>query len=67
MKKNIYSIILLIFLASVSASAQSTEKTVQKIRSYYSDIAEKARLCEDEESDAGEIGDLVMNELVVSL
>lgn len=66
MKKNIYSIILSVFLVSLSVSAQSTDKTVEKIRSYYSDIAEKARLCEDAESDAGEIGDLVMNELVVN-
>lgn len=50
---------------AVSASAQTTDKTVEKIRAYYNDISEKARLCETED-DQGEFGDLVMNELVIN-
>lgn len=55
-----------LLLFSVSGLAQSVDKTVEKIRSQYTDIAEKARLCEDNESDAGEIGALFMNELVIN-
>lgn len=55
-----------LLLFSFSGLAQSVDKTVEKIRSQYTDIAEKARLCEDSESDAGEIGELFMNELVVN-
>lgn len=64
MKKQIYSLAFLLLL-SVCVSAQSTDKAVEKIRTFYTDIAEKARLCETDE-DGGEFGELFMNELVVN-
>ena len=64
MKKQIYGIAILLLL-SVCISAQTTDKAVEKIRSFYTDIAEKARLCETDD-DRGEFGELFMNELVVN-
>ena len=64
MKKQIYGIAILLLL-SVCISAQTTDKAVEKIRSFYTDIAEKARLCEADD-DQGEFGELFMNELVVN-
>lgn len=64
MKKQIYGIAILLLL-SVCISAQTTDKAVEKIRSFYTDIAEKARLCETDD-DRGEFGELFMNELLVN-
>jgi len=64
MKKYLIGFIFLLFLASV-IPAQTIDKTVEKIRAYYNEIAEKARAAE-EEDDQGEFGDLVMNELVIN-
>lgn len=64
MKKQIYSLAFILLL-SICASAQTTDKAVEKIRAFYTDIAEKARACETED-DQGEFGDLFMNELVIN-
>lgn len=64
MKKQISSLAFLLLLA-VCVSAQTTNKAVEKIRTFYTDIAEKARLCETDD-DRGEFGELFMNELVVN-
>jgi len=56
---------LAIFILAALVSAQTTEKTVETIRTYYNDVAEKAHLCETQE-DQGEFGELVMNELTVN-
>lgn len=50
--------------AAVGVSAQ-TGSTVEKIRKYYTDVAEKARLAETDD-EQGQLGDLVMNELVIN-
>ncbi len=50
---------------AVCVTAQTTDKTVEKIRTFYIDIAEKARLCETDD-DRGQYGELFMNELVVN-
>ncbi len=52
-------------LAGDSISAQTVDKTVGSIKQRYTDIAEKARLCETDD-DRGQHGDLFMNELVVN-
>ncbi len=64
MKKQISSLAVLLLL-SVCVSAQTTDKAVEKIRTFYTDIAEKARLCETDD-DRGEFGELFMNELAVN-
>ncbi|MEQ1924009.1 MAG: hypothetical protein ABL952_16000, partial [Pyrinomonadaceae bacterium] len=64
MKKQIYSLAFLLLL-SVGLSAQTTEKTVEKISKFYNETAEKARACEIED-DQGEFGELFMNELVIN-
>jgi hypothetical protein len=64
MKKQVLCIVFVIS-AGLSISAQTTDKAVEKIRAYYNDIAEKARLCETDD-DRGEFGDLFMNEVVVN-
>ncbi len=45
--------------------AQTTNKTVAAINARYTEIAEKARLCETDD-DQGEFGDLVMNTLDIN-
>lgn len=55
---------LLLFCVA-GIAAQTTDKTIEKIRAVYSEISEKARAAE-EEDDQGEFGDLVMNELVIN-
>ncbi|CAN5397615.1 hypothetical protein BH10ACI2_BH10ACI2_02080 [soil metagenome] len=64
MKKQILYISILL-TSCTSLFAQTTDKTVEKIRTYYSDITEKARLAETDD-DRGQYGDLVMNELVIN-
>lgn len=64
MKKQIYSLAFILLL-SICVSAQTAEKAVEKIRTFYNAAAEKARACETED-DQGEFGDLFMNELVVN-
>lgn len=64
MKKQIFCIA--IFLVSCLAiSAQTTNKTVEKIQKLYSETAEKARLVETDD-DQGEFGPLFVNELTVN-
>ncbi len=64
MKKQIYSLAFILVL-STCIFAQTTDRAVEKIRTFYTDIAEKARACETED-DQGEFGDLFMNEFVVN-
>jgi hypothetical protein len=64
MNKQISGIFFL-FLLSVCVSAQTTNRTVEKIGVYYKDVAEKARLVEAD-SDQGKFGELVMNELKIN-
>ncbi len=61
MTKQIFGVLILLF-AGLAMSAQTTEKTVGEIRSYYNDISEKARLTETDRDQ----GELVMNELVIN-
>lgn len=66
MKKIIFVISLSIFALTIqSANAQTIEKTVEKIRTYYNDISEKATAAETDD-EKGELGDLVVNELVIN-
>jgi hypothetical protein len=60
-----FCLIFIFSLLAFSASAQTTEKTVEKIRTIYNEISEKVRAAE-EEDDQGEFGELVMNELVIN-
>lgn len=64
MKKQIFCVSI-ILLVGLTVSAQTTEKAVEKIRAAYSEVAEKALLCEAS-SDRGEFGELVMNELTIN-
>lgn len=64
MKKQIFYVSI-ILLVCVGVSAQTVDKTVEKIRKVYDGISEKARLCEND-ADQGSYGDLVMNELAVN-
>ena len=63
--KNYLLAILFLLIGAFGVPAQTTDKTVEKIRTYYNEITEKARAAE-EENDQGEFGDLVMNELVIN-
>ena len=66
MKKIVFAMSISIFALTVqSANAQTIEKTVEKIRAYYTDIAEKAKAAETDD-EKGELGDLVVNELVIN-
>jgi hypothetical protein len=64
MKKHIIGLSLLIFVC-ISVSAQTTDKTVEKIRTFYNDIAGKAKLAETDE-DHAHFDELFMNELVIN-
>ncbi len=64
MKKQIFCISI-ILLVGLGVSAQTVEKSVEKIRAVYKDISEKARLAETDD-DRGEFGELVMNELTIN-
>jgi hypothetical protein len=64
MKKNIAGLFIIV-IAAFSVSAQTTGKTVEKIRAYYNEVSEKAKAAETED-DQGEFGDLIMNELVIN-
>lgn len=64
MKKQILCVAIVI-QAVFSISAQTNDKAVEKIRTYYTGVAEKAQLCENDD-DGGEYGELFMNELVVN-
>lgn len=64
MKKFLTALLLLI-VSAFCISAQTTEKTVEKIRAYYTEVTEKAIAAETED-DQGEFGDLIMNELVIN-
>jgi hypothetical protein len=55
--------LMLLFFAS--GSAQTVDKTVERIRAYYTQVSEKAIAAETED-DQGEFGDLIMNELVIN-
>ncbi|MGE3465900.1 MAG: hypothetical protein AB7J13_03115 [Pyrinomonadaceae bacterium] len=54
-----------ILFAVAFASAQQVDQTVESIRKLYTDVAEKARLCETDD-EQGKIGALVMNELTIN-
>ena len=64
MKKQIFCIAI-ILLTSLGVSAQITEKAVEKIRTFYKDVSDKARLAEAD-AEHGETGELVMNELSIN-
>ena len=64
MKKQIFCVSI-ILLVGLGVSAQTVEKSVEKIRSVYKDVSEKAHLVETD-NDRGETGELVMNELTVN-
>ena len=64
MKKQIFSFLFLL-LFGIGVSAQTVDKTVEKIRKVYTDVTEKARLCETDE-EHGQTGELVMNEIFVN-
>ena len=64
MKKQLFCVSI-ILIVGLGAYAQNAEKTVEKIRTIYNDVAEKASLCEAV-NDRGEFGDLVMNELAIN-
>lgn len=64
MKKQITGIIFLLVL-SLSISAQTADRSVEKIRKIYTDVAEKARLAETDD-EQGQFGELVMSELVIN-
>ena len=61
----IISMVVLSLAAAAFPQTEKTDKTVEKIGAYYTDISEKARLAETDD-DRGEFGDLVMNELVIN-
>jgi hypothetical protein len=63
--KNTLVALFLVLLTVFTASAQRTDKTVGKIRTYYNDVSEKARGAETED-DRGAFGELIMNELVIN-
>lgn len=65
MKKQIFLIYPVLLLLSLGISAQTVDKTVEKTRTFYNDISEKARLA-DSDDDRGQFGDLVVNELVIN-
>jgi hypothetical protein len=66
MKKLILVISFCIFaLTNQPANAQTVEKTVEKIRLIYNEISEKAKAAEKDD-EKGELGNLVMNELVIN-
>jgi len=56
---------LLALLLTAGVFAQATDKAVEAIEKRYTDIAEKARLCEADD-DQGEFGEMVMNVLDVN-
>lgn len=64
MKKQIFCISI-ILLVGLGVSAQTVEKSVEKIRSVYKDVSEKARLAETDK-ERGEFGELVMNEITIN-
>ncbi|CAN5476537.1 hypothetical protein BH10ACI3_BH10ACI3_08310 [soil metagenome] len=64
MKKQVLGILFL-FVLTVCASAQTTDKTVEKIRAHYNDVAEKAQMAQSD-ADQGQFGELVFNELNVN-
>jgi len=64
MKNTLFALFVLLLTVPV-ISAQTTGKTVEKIRTYYNEVSEKARAAETED-DQGEFGDLIMNELVIN-
>lgn len=63
--KNILLALFLTIIAAPALFAQSADRTVEKIRAYYTEVSEKAKAAETED-DQGEFGDLVMNELVIN-
>ena len=64
MKKQISGVLFLLLL-SVCVSAQTTDKAVEKIRSVYTSVAEKAKLAEAD-PEHGQLDELFLNELVVN-
>lgn len=54
-----------LLLTVLSVSAQTTDKTVERIQKFYTETAEKARLAETDD-DQGQYGPLFVNELTVN-
>jgi hypothetical protein len=63
--KNILFALFLTLISIPAVSAQTTNKTVEKIRAYYNEISEKARLAETDD-DQGQYGGLFVNELAIN-
>ncbi len=63
MKRKI-ALVSIFLIAALGVLAQ-TDKPVEKIRKFYTQTAEKARLAETD-AEQGQMGDLVMNELVIN-
>jgi hypothetical protein len=57
--------ILFILFVALAVSAQTTGKTVEKTRAFYTEITEKAAAAETDD-DKGQYGDLVVNELRIT-
>ena len=64
MKKQLFCISI-ILLVGLGVSAQTTEKAVEKIRNFYKDVSERARLAEVD-AEHGQTGEIVMNELSIN-
>ncbi len=64
MKKQLFCISI-ILLVGLGVSAQTTEKAVEKIRNFYKDVSERARLAEAD-AEHGQTGEIVMNELSIN-
>lgn len=64
MKRHILCISV-VLLASLGVLARTTEKNVERIRTYYTGVAEKSTLAETDD-EHGQTGELFMNELVVN-
>lgn len=64
MKKTLFALPIFL-LATHLTFAQSVDKTVEKVRTYYTEVSEKARLAETDD-DQGQYGDLIMNELAIN-
>ena len=55
----------LLFLAVPVVSAQTVDKTVEKIRTYYTEVSEKAKLAETDD-EQGQHGEIFVNELTIN-
>jgi len=63
--KLLTSCILILFTLTLCVSAQNADRSVENIRKTYTNVAEKARLAENDD-EQGQFGELVMNEIVIN-